>query len=72
MANLVKCRVAMSKVTYLGYHIGCSLVKLVVNKMQAFKACPVPQTKSQSDVFLAWQDITDGLSPSLPQSRPRL
>lgn len=70
-ANLAKCKVVLSKVTYLEYCIGGGLVKAVIDKVEALTAChgASPRRRGKSDVFLVWQDITRGLSLALPQSR---
>lgn len=42
-ANLEKCKLAVGEVTYLGYSVGDSFMKLVVDKMQALPCAPSPQ-----------------------------
>lgn len=50
--NPSKCVFAKAETEYLGFVIGNGVLKPQVNKIQAIKSCPLPETRKQLRSFL--------------------
>lgn len=50
--NPAKCVLARMETEYLGFTIGCGVIKPQVHKVHAIESCPLPQTRKQLRSFL--------------------
>lgn len=50
-ANPSKCHLALSEVKYLGFQVGRGIIRPQEKKVEAVRAAPRPQTKTQVQAF---------------------